>query len=77
MADGRNRRANASARKVRKDPRYKNAQAVEISTHRGITKGEMKEIEAQRVRDLREQGHELPHNRERDRRYNPKKCGVK
>lgn len=78
MADGRNRRANASARKVRKDPRFKNAQAVVISTHRGITKGEMKEkVEAPRVRELRSQGHELPHNRERDRRYNPKGCGGK
>lgn len=78
MADGRNRRANASARKVRKDPRFKNAQAVVISTHRGITKGEMKEkVEAPRVRELRSQGHELPHNRERDRRYKPKGCGGK
>ncbi|EMM4086385.1 hypothetical protein WAC87_004457 [Shigella flexneri] len=68
-----NRRAETSARKVRKDPNFKNAQATVVSTHKGITKGEMKEIEAKRVRDLRSQGHELPHNRENDKRYKPKK----
>ncbi|MEC9574589.1 RHS repeat-associated core domain-containing protein, partial [Escherichia marmotae] len=68
-----NRRAETSARKVRKDSKFKNAQATVVSTHEGITKGEMKEIEAKRVRDLRTQGYELPHNRENDKRYIPEK----
>ena len=74
MADGTNRRAHTSARKVRKDPKFQNAEAKVISTHKGITKTAMKEIEAARVRELREQGHELPHNREKDKRYQPKGC---
>ncbi|EDQ7228057.1 RHS repeat-associated core domain-containing protein [Salmonella enterica subsp. enterica] len=77
MADGQNRRAYTSARNVRKDPRFKNARAIVIRTYKGITKAEMKEIEAARVRLLRSQGHELPHNRENDRRYRPKGNGGK
>jgi hypothetical protein len=70
-----NRRAEASARAVRKNPDFVDAQAYETRAYEGITKGEMKEIEAARVRDLRTQGHELPYNRERDRRYKPSgKC---
>nr|WP_255432012.1 RHS repeat-associated core domain-containing protein [Pantoea sp. Ap-967] len=74
MADDRNRRAYTSARKVRKDPIFKNAEENIVSTHSNITKGEMKEIEAERVRTLRSQGVALPHNRERDHRYQPKPC---
>ncbi|MEH6422595.1 RHS repeat domain-containing protein, partial [Pseudomonas sp. CGJS7] len=74
MANGANRRAHASARKVRKDPSFENAYAKIISRHKNITKGEMKEIEAERVRTLRSQGLALPHNKERDNRYNPKPC---
>ncbi|NMA74724.1 MAG: hypothetical protein GX963_11300, partial [Bacteroidales bacterium] len=69
-----NRRAEASARKVRKDSKFKNAQAVVRRTYKGITKGEMKEIEARRVRLLRTWGLNLPHNKERDKRYKPNKC---
>lgn len=78
MADGiTNRRAHTSGRIVRKDTNFKDAIVTVISTHKGITKGEMKEIEAARVRELRRQGHALPHNRERDRRYHidkPSNC---
>jgi hypothetical protein len=35
----------------------------------------MKEIEAARVRKLREEGHKLPLNREKDKRYKPNKGG--
>jgi RHS repeat-associated protein len=69
-----NRRAEASARKVRKDPKFKNAQAVQRRTYKGITKGQMKEIEARRVRLLRAWGHELPHNKERDKKYKSNGC---
>jgi RHS repeat-associated protein len=72
MKNGENRRAEASARRVRKDPNFPNAEAEILDTHHGITKGEMKEIEAERVRELRRQGHALPHNRENDRRYRAK-----
>jgi hypothetical protein len=71
-ADGTNRRASASTRKVNIDPAFKNAEHVEVGTHRNISKGQMKEIEAARVRELRNQGHTLPHNREKDRRYHCK-----
>jgi RHS repeat-associated protein len=64
-----NRRAEASARKVRTDPKFKNAESKVIATYRNITKGQMKEIEAAKVWKLRSQGHELPHNKEKDRRY--------
>ena len=72
-----NRRAHTSARKVAKDPNFPNARAKIVSTHKGIAKCEMKEIEAACVRELRSQGHELPHNRENDRRYKPGKNGGK
>ena len=71
MADGTNARANASARRVRRDPNFPNARPTEVSKHPGITKKEMKEIEAKRVRDLRRQGEALPHNRENDKKYRP------
>ncbi|PIT55276.1 hypothetical protein BHC44_02490 [Snodgrassella alvi] len=71
MADGQNRRAYTSARKVRKDPNFGNAESKVVRIYRGITKGKMKRIEAGRVRLLRRLGHELPHNRERDKRYRP------
>ncbi|MFK0087455.1 RHS repeat-associated core domain-containing protein [Pseudomonas sp. NPDC090755] len=74
MANGTNRRAHTSARAVRKDTAFENARAEIISSHPNITKGEMKEIEAKRVRTLRTQGLALPHNRERDHRYHPKPC---
>ena len=53
--------------------RFKNAEPTIVSTHKGITKGEMKEIEAARVRKLREEGHKPPLNREKDKRYKPNK----
>jgi RHS repeat-associated protein len=69
---GQNRRATASARKVAKDPKFPNAKATQVGgVHKGITKGQMKEIEAKRVRDLRSQGYKLPHNKENDKRYKP------
>ena len=71
MADGTNRRAHNSARKVKKDNDFKNAKPKVISTHKGITKGEMKEIEAKKVRELRKKGNALPHNKEKDKRYKP------
>ena len=49
--------------------------ALVIYRHDGITKAQMKEIEAARVRELREQGHKLPLNREKDKRYQPKGKG--
>ena len=75
---GKNRRAHTSGRTVKKrDPvNFPNAEAEVKSEHKGITKAKMKEIEAARVRELRNQGHELPHNRERDARYKAdKKAG--
>ena len=69
MSDGTNRRAHTSARLAKKNPNFTNAEPVIVSTHKGITKGEMKEIEAARVRKLRGEGLELPLNRERDKRY--------
>lgn len=66
-----NRRVETSARKVRKDEKFKKARAIILSEHSNITKGEMKEIEAAKVRELREQGHQLPYNKERDKRYQP------
>ncbi|WP_349974943.1 hypothetical protein [Pseudomonas sp. WHRI 8519] len=74
MANEANRRAHASARKVRKDPTFEKAYAKIISTHQSITNGEMKKIEAERVRTLRNQGLASPNNKERDNRYNPKPC---
>ncbi|MFG0410010.1 RHS repeat-associated core domain-containing protein [Pseudomonas sp. FYR_11] len=74
MANGENRRAHNSARKVKKDPNFRGAIAEIVSEHFNITKGEMKEIEAERVRTLRSQGVALPHNRERDQRYHHKSC---
>lgn len=44
-----------------------------VSTPEGITKEEMKEIEAKRGRDLRTQGYELPHNREMINAISPKR----
>ena len=64
-----NRRAETSARKVKEDKRFKNAEAKILSRYNNITKGEMKEIEAAKVRELREQGHKLPYNKEKDKRY--------
>ena len=75
MANGTNRRAHTSARQAKKNPDFKNAEPTIVSTHKGITKGEMKEIEAARVRKLREEGHKLPLNREKDKRYKPNKGG--
>ena len=75
MANGTNRRAHTSARQAKKNPDLKNAEPTIVSTHKGITKGEMKEIEAARVRKLREEGHKLPLNREKDKRYKPNKGG--
>jgi RHS repeat-associated protein len=74
-ADGvTNRRAHTNARIVRKDPDFKNAQAVQRRTCKGITKGQMIEIEARRVRFLRARGLKLPHNKERDKRYKSNGC---
>ncbi len=75
MANGTNRRAHTSARQAKKNPDFKNAEPTIVSTHKGITKGEMKEIEAARVRKLREEGHKPPLNREKDKRYKPNKGG--
>jgi len=72
MMDGQNRRAYTSARIAGKQSQYEGANPRVITRHNGITKGEMKEIEAKRVRDLRAAGHELPLNRERDKRYEKK-----
>lgn len=69
MKNGSNRRAHNSARAVMKDKRYPNAISKVIDTYKDITKGQMKEIEAKKVRALRAEGHELPYNRERDKRY--------
>jgi hypothetical protein len=69
MFNGENKRAYTSARKVRKDKLFENADFEVISTHKGITKGAMIEIEAAKVRELRKAGHELPHNKEKDKRY--------
>ena len=75
MSDGvTNRRAHTSARIVRKDPDFKNAQPVQRRTYKGITKGQMIEIEARRVRLLRAWGVKLPHNKERDKRYKSNGC---
>jgi hypothetical protein len=41
---------------------------------KNITKGQMKEIEAARVRKLRTEGHELPLNKEKDKRYQVSLC---
>ena len=73
MANGTNRRAHTSARLAKKNSRFRNAEPIIISTYKGITKGKMKEIEAARVRKLREEGLELPLNREKDKRYKPNK----
>lgn len=77
MADGTNRRAHTSARIVSKDPEFADSKPRIVSRHNDITKAEMKGIEAKRVRDLRDQGHKLPHNRERDSRYRNKPTNNK
>ena len=69
-----NRRAETSARIVRKDANFKNAQAIVVATYKNITKGEMKEKEAAEVIRLRNEGHELPYNREKDKRYKVNSC---
>ncbi len=75
MANGTNRRAHNSARQAKKNPDFKNAEPTIVSTHKSITKGEMKEIEAAKVRKLQEEGHKPPLNREKDKRYKPNKGG--
>jgi hypothetical protein len=74
MADGTNKRAHTSARLARKNPKFKNAKPIIRGTYNGITKGQMKEIEAARVRKLRKEGNELPLNREKDKRYKSSGC---
>ena len=65
-----NRRAHNSARAVgKKDKNFSDATFRIISTHTKITKGQMKNIEARLVRKLRKKGLSLPHNRERDKKY--------
>jgi len=48
---------------------FKGAKPRIISEHTKITISQMKEIGAACVRELRKPGHELPHNREQDKRY--------
>ena len=69
--NGDNKRAYTSARIVRIDELFKDANFKVISTHKGITKAKMKEIEATKIRELRKLGYELPHNKEKGERYQP------
>lgn len=65
-----NRRAHNNARAVqKKDENFSGANSRIISTHTNITKGQMKNIEARLVRKLPKKGLSLPHNRERDKKY--------
>ena len=66
--------APAGARIVRKDANFKNTQAIVVATYKNITKCEMKEKEAAEVIRLRNEGHELPYNREKDNRYKVNSC---
>ena len=63
-ADGTNKRASASARKAQKAG-YPNAGARVVEDLGVTTTGKAERVEAKRVRTLRNQGHELPLNKEK------------
>ena len=63
-ADGTNKRAAASARKAQKAG-YPNAGARVVEDLGVTTTGKAERVEAKRVRTLRNQGHELPLNKEK------------
>jgi len=68
MADGSNRRAHTSARKAQKAG-YPDAVSKPVKDLGYTTTADATKEEAKMVRGLREQGHELPLNRERGKAY--------
>jgi hypothetical protein len=78
MENGKNRRAQTSARKARQHG-FPNAEARVIRDLGETTTGKAKAVEAKRVRTLRNQGHDLPLNKEKARAYQansrPRKTG--
>ena len=78
MKDGTNRRAHNSARKAQKMG-YPDAVAKPLKNLGDTTTGKAKAVEAKVVRTLRNQGHELPLNRENSKSYkaNSKPRGTK
>ena len=61
-----------SERKARKAG-YPDAKAEVVKNLGNTTTGKAKEAEAARVRTHRENGNSLPLNKERDKKYHPKK----
>ncbi|UOY06607.1 hypothetical protein L0P88_22125 [Muricauda sp. SCSIO 64092] len=71
MADGTTiRRVHTSTRKAKKEG-YENATGEVVEDLGTTTTKKAKQAEAARVRNLRENGNELPLNRERDKSYKP------